>query len=69
MGVGVEPSVLDSLMEINQEWKDEPGSDGDPRLEIWVDLLKGPKSGKVGQSKERRTEGWSEATAAYRPPL
>ncbi|GMI29701.1 hypothetical protein TrCOL_g8953 [Triparma columacea] len=46
-GVGVSQSDLSTLVELNSEWKSAPGGDGDAKLEVWVDLLEGPKSGKL----------------------
>ena len=36
-GVGVSQADLATLVELNSEWKDAPGSDGDARLEVRVD--------------------------------
>eukprot|EP00520_Triparma_pacifica_P001534 CAMPEP_0118635490 /NCGR_PEP_ID=MMETSP0785-20121206/2104_1 /TAXON_ID=91992 /ORGANISM="Bolidomonas pacifica, Strain CCMP 1866" /LENGTH=309 /DNA_ID=CAMNT_0006526527 /DNA_START=79 /DNA_END=1008 /DNA_ORIENTATION=- len=46
-GIDVSQEDLSFLVELNTEWKNAPGSDGDAKLEIWVDLLEGPKSGKM----------------------
>ena len=41
---------------------------GDAGMVMGLEKLKFLED-KVRSDEERRTEGWSEATAAYRPPL